>query len=424
MKLETLALRGGYKPGNGDTHTMPIYQSTTYEYTSADHMAHLFDQPTEGHIYSRISNPTVGFVEEKIAAMEGGVGAMMTTSGQAASLLSVLNIAKAGDHILCTAGVYGGTVNLFGVTLKRFGIDCTFVSPDATAEELEAAVRPNTRLVFSETLTNPTLVVCDIEKYANFAHKHNIPLIVDNTFATPVNCRPFEWGADIVTHSTTKYMDGHGTAVGGAIVDGGRFDWMAHADKFPGLCTPDESYHGITYAERFGKEGAFITKCTAQLMRDLGAIQSPQHAFYLNLGLESLHVRMARHCENGQAVAEYLSAHPKVERVIYCGLPGDPYHALAQKYLPNGSCGVVSFELKGGRAAASAFMKALKLAAIETHVADARTCCLNPASSTHRQMNDEQLRAAGVPAGLVRMSCGLESREDLIADISQALDAI
>ena len=424
MKLETLALRGGYKPGNGDTHTMPIYQSTTYEYTSADHMAHLFDQPTEGHIYSRISNPTVGFVEEKIAAMEGGVGAMMTTSGQAASLLSVLNIAKAGDHILCTAGVYGGTVNLFGVTLKRFGIDCTFVSPDATAEELEAAVRPNTRLVFSETLTNPTLVVCDIEKYANFAHKYNIPLIVDNTFATPMLCRPFEFGADIVTHSTTKYMDGHGAVLGGAIVDSGKFDWMAHADKFPGLCTPDESYHGITYAERFGKEGAFITKATAQLMRDFGSMQSPMNAYMLNLGLESLHVRMQRHCANGMAVAKFLEAHPKVAYVNYCGLESSPYHALAEKYLPNGSCGVVSFGLAGGRQAASTFMKELKLAAIETHVADARTCCLNPASSTHRQMNDEQLAAAGVPAELVRMSCGLESSEDLIADIAQALDKI
>ena len=424
MELETLALRAGYKPGNGETHTMPIYQSTTYEYTSADHMAHLFDQPTEGHIYSRISNPTVGFVEEKIAALEGGVGALMTTSGQAASLLSVLNICKAGDHILCTAGVYGGTVNLFGVTLKRFGIDCTFVSPDATMEELNAAVRENTRLVFSETLTNPTLVVCDIEKFAGFAHSHGIPLIVDNTFATPMLCRPFDFGADIVTHSTTKYMDGHGAVLGGAIVDGGKFDWMAHAEKFPGLCTPDDSYHGITYAERFGKEGAFITKATAQLMRDFGCVQSPINAYMLNLGLESLHVRMARHCENGQAVAEFLASHPKIAYVNYCGLPGDKYHAVAEKYLPNGSCGVVSFGVKGGREAAAAFMGHLKIAAIETHVADARTCCLNPASSTHRQMNDEQLKAAGVPAELVRMSCGLEDKNDLIHDIAQALDQI
>lgn len=424
MKLETLALRGGYKPGNGDTHTMPIYQSTTYEYTSADHMAHLFDQPTEGHIYSRISNPTVGFVEEKIAAMEGGVGAMMTTSGQAASLLSVLNIAKAGDHILCTAGVYGGTVNLFGVTLKRFGIDCTFVSPDATAEELEAAVRPNTRLVFSETLTNPTLVVCDIEKYANFAHKHNIPLIVDNTFATPMLCRPFEFGADIVTHSTTKYMDGHAAYLGGAIVDAGKFDWMAHADKFPGLTTPDESYHGVTYAEKFGLEGAFITKATAQLMRDLGPMQNPQAAFFLNSSLESLHVRMPQHCKNGLAMAEFLKSHPKIRFVSYPGLEGDKYYDLAKKYMPNGTCGVVSFGFTGGRAAAEQFMKSLKLAQIATHVADARTCCLHPANATHRQMNDAELEACGISPDMVRLSCGLEATDDLIADVAQALDTI
>lgn len=424
MKLETLALRGGYKPGNGDTHTMPIYQSTTYEYTSADHMAHLFDQPTEGHIYSRISNPTVGFVEEKIAAMEGGVGAMMTTSGQAASLLSVLNIAKAGDHILCTAGVYGGTVNLFGVTLKRFGIDCTFVSPDATAEELEAAVRPNTRLVFSETLTNPTLVVCDIEKYANFAHKHNIPLIVDNTFATPMLCRPFEFGADIVTHSTTKYMDGHGCAVGGCIVDSGNFDWTAHAEKFPGLTTPDESYHGLVYTERFGLAGAFITKATAQLMRDLGSTQSPQSAFLLNLGLESLHLRMTQHCANALALAQFLEKHPAVSWVRYPGLASDPEHERALKYLPHGSCGVISFGLKAGRQAAQDFMQKLTIAAIETHVADARSCCLHPASTTHRQLSDEELAACGIAPELVRLSCGIESVEDLIADVAQALDAI
>ena len=424
MKLETLALRGGYKPGNGDTHTMPIYQSTTYEYTSADHMAHLFDQPTEGHIYSRISNPTVGFVEEKIAAMEGGVGAMMTTSGQAASLLSVLNIAKAGDHILCTAGVYGGTVNLFGVTLKRFGIDCTFVSPDATAEELEAAVRPNTRLVFSETLTNPTLVVCDIEKYANFAHKHNIPLIVDNTFATPMLCRPFEFGADIVTHSTTKYMDGHGCAVGGCIVDSGNFDWTAHAEKFPGLTTPDESYHGLVYTERFGLAGAFITKATAQLMRDLGSTQSPQSAFLLNLGLESLHLRMTQHCANALALAQFLEKHPAVSWVRYPGLASDPEHERALKYLPHGSCGVISFGLKAGRQAAQDFMQRLAIAAIETHVADARSCCLHPASTTHRQLSDDELAACGIAPELVRFSCGIESAADLIADVAQALDAI
>ena len=424
QRIETICVQGGYTPGNGEPRQIPIIQSTTFKYATSEDMGKLFDLEASGYFYTRLQNPTNDHVAAKIAALEGGTAAMLTSSGQAANFFALFNIAACGDHIVASSSIYGGTFNLISVTMAKMGITCTFVAPDCTAEELDAAFRPNTRAVFGETIANPALTVLDIEKFAAAAHAHGVPLIVDNTFATPVNCRPFEWGADIVTHSTTKYMDGHGTAVGGAIVDGGRFDWMAHADKFPGLCTPDESYHGITYAERFGKEGAFITKCTAQLMRDLGAIQSPQHAFYLNLGLESLHVRMARHCENGQAVAEYLSAHPKVERVIYCGLPGDPYHALAQKYLPNGSCGVVSFELKDGRAAASAFMKALKLAAIETHVADARTCCLNPASSTHRQMNDEQLRAAGVPAGLVRMSCGLESREDLIADISQALDAI
>ena len=424
QRIETICVQGGYTPGNGEPRQIPIIQSTTFKYATSEDMGKLFDLEASGYFYTRLQNPTNDHVAAKIAALEGGTAAMLTSSGQAANFFALFNIATCGDHIVASSSIYGGTFNLISVTMAKMGITCTFVAPDCTAEELDAAFRPNTRAVFGETIANPALTVLDIEKFAAAAHAHGVPLIVDNTFATPVNCRPFEWGADIVTHSTTKYMDGHGTAVGGAIVDGGRFDWMAHADKFPGLCTPDESYHGITYAERFGKEGAFITKCTAQLMRDLGAIQSPQHAFYLNLGLESLHVRMARHCENGQAVAEYLSAHPKVERVIYCGLPGDPYHALAQKYLPNGSCGVVSFELKGGRAAASAFMKAPKLAAIETHVADARTCCLNPASSTHRQMNDEQLRAAGVPAGLVRMSCGLESREDLIADISQALDAI
>ncbi len=424
QRIETICVQGGYTPGNGEPRQIPIIQSTTFKYATSEDMGKLFDLEASGYFYTRLQNPTNDHVAAKIAALEGGTAAMLTSSGQAANFFALFNLATCGDHIVASSSIYGGTFNLISVTMAKMGITCTFVAPDCTVEELDAAFRPNTRAVFGETIANPALTVLDIEKFAAAAHAHGVPLIVDNTFATPVNCRPFEWGADIVTHSTTKYMDGHGTAVGGAIVDGGRFDWMAHADKFPGLCTPDESYHGITYAERFGKEGAFITKCTAQLMRDLGAIQSPQHAFYLNLGLESLHVRMARHCENGQAVAEYLSAHPKVERVIYCGLPGDPYHALAQKYLPNGSCGVVSIEIKGGLASASAFMKALKLAAIETHEADARTCCLNPASSTHRQMNDEQLRAAGVPAGLVRMSCGLESREDLIADISQALDAI
>ena len=360
----------------------------------------------------------------KICALEGGTAAMLTSSGQAANFFALFNIATCGDHIVASSSIYGGTFNLIDVTMRKMGVEATFVAPDCTEEELNAAFRPNTKAVFGETIANPALTVLDIEKFARAAHSHGVPLIVDNTFATPVGCRPFEWGADIVTHSTTKYMDGHGAAVGGAIVDSGKFDWMAHADKFPGLCTPDDSYHGITYAEKFGKEGAFITKCTAQLMRDFGSTPSPQSAFYLNLGLESLHVRMARHCENGQAVAEFLAAHPKVETVHYCGLPGDPYHEVAKKYLPNGSCGVVSFELKGGRPAAEVFMGRLKLAAIETHVADARTCCLNPATSTHRQMTEEQLIAAGVPAGLVRMSCGLESKEDLIEDIKQALEAI
>ena len=355
--------------------------------------------------------------------LEGRTAAMLTSSGQAANFFALFNIAGCGDHIVASSTIYGGTFNLISVTMKKMGIDVTFVSPDCTDAELDAAFKPNTKAVFGETIANPALTVLDIEQFARAAHAHGVPLIIDNTFATPVNCRPFEWGADIVTHSTTKYMDGHGTAVGGAIVDGGRFDWMAHAEKFPGLCTPDDSYHGITYAEKFGMGGAFITKCTSQLMRDFGSIQSPQNAFYLNLGLESLHVRMARHCENGQAVAEFLHAHPKVAAVNYCGLPDSPYHARALKYLPKGSCGVVSFELQGGREAASRFMRALRVAAIETHVADARTCCLNPASSTHRQMTDEQLVAAGVPAGLIRISCGLEDKEDLIADIAQALEA-
>ena len=386
-------------------------------------MGKLFDLEASGYFYTRLQNPTNDYVAAKIAQLEGGTAAMLTSSGQAANFYALFNICSCGDHIVSSSTIYGGTFNLISVTMKRMGIDVTFVSPDATEEELNAAFQDNTKAVFGETIANPALTVLDIEKFAGCAHAHGVPLIIDNTFATPVNCRPFEWGADIVTHSTTKYMDGHGAAVGGAIVDSGRFDWMAHADKYPGLCTPDDSYHGITYAEKFGKEGAFITKCTAQLMRDLGSIQSPQNAFILNLGLESLHVRMQRHCENGQAVAEFLSEHPKVAYVNYCGLPGDKYYPLAQKYLPKGSCGVVSFGLKGGREAASSFMKNLKIAAIETHVADARTCCLNPASSTHRQMTDEQLREAGVPAELIRISCGIEDKEDLIADIAQALEA-
>ena len=423
-RVETKCVQGGYTPGNGEPRQIPIVQSTTFKYATSEEMGKLFDLEANGYFYSRLQNPTCDYVAAKICELEGGTAAMLTSSGQAANFFALFNICSCGDHIVSSSSIYGGTFNLISVTMAKMGIEVTFVSPDCTDEELEAAFRPNTKAVFGETIANPALTVLDIEKFARAAHAHGVPLIVDNTFATPVNCRPFEWGADIVTHSTTKYMDGHGVAVGGAIVDSGRFDWMAHADKFPGLCTPDDSYHGITYAEKFGREGAFITKCTAQLMRDFGAIQSPQNAFYLNLGLESLHVRMARHCENGQAVAEFLAQHPKVASVIYCGLPGDKYHLLAEKYLPHGSCGVVSFELKGGREAASTFMKHLKLAAIETHVADARTCCLNPASSTHRQMTDEQLVAAGIPAGLVRMSCGLENKQDLIDDIAQALEQV
>ena len=422
MKIDSICVQGGYTPGNGEPRQVPIVQSTTFKYDTSEEMGKLFDLEASGYFYTRLQNPTNDYVAAKIAQLEGGTAAMLTSSGQAANFYALFNICSCGDHIVSSSTIYGGTFNLISVTMKRMGIDVTFVSPDATEEELNAAFQDNTKAVFGETIANPALTVLDIEKFAGCAHAHGVPLIIDNTFATPVNCRPFEWGADIVTHSTTKYMDGH-AAVGGAIVDSGRFDWMAHADKYPGLCTPDDSYHGITYAEKFGKEGAFITKCTAQLMRDLGSIQSPQNAFILNLGLESLHVRMQRHCENGQAVAEFLSAHPKVAYVNYCGLPGDKYYPLAQKYLPKGSCGVVSFGLKGGREAASSFMKNLKIAAIETHVADARTCCLNPASSTHRQMTDEQLREAGVPAELIRISCGIEDKEDLIADIAQALEA-
>ena len=420
--IGTKCVQGGYTPGNGEPRQIPIIQSTTFKYESSAEMGKLFDLEASGYFYTRLQNPTNDAVAAKIAALEGGTAAMLTSSGQAANFYAVFNIASCGDHVVSSSSIYGGSFNLFSVTMKRMGIEFTFVSPDCTDEELNAAFRPNTKAVFGETIANPALTVLDIERFAKAAHAHGVPLIVDNTFPTPINCRPFEWGADIVTHSTTKYMDGHGAAVGGCIVDSGHFDWMAHADKFPGLCTPDESYHGITYAEKFGKEGAFITKCTSQLMRDFGSIQSPQNAFILNLGLESLHVRVKRHCENAQAVAEFLQSHPKIAYVNYCGLRGDAYYSLAQKYLPNGSCGVVSFGLKGGREAASTFMKSLRMAAIETHVADARTCCLNPASSTHRQMNDEQLAAAGVPAELVRMSCGIEDKDDLIADIAQALE--
>lgn len=422
MNINSICVQGGYTPGNGEPRQIPIVQSTTFKYDTSEDMGRLFDLEASGYFYTRLQNPTNDYVAAKIAELEGGTAAMLTSSGQAANFFALFNICGCGDHIVSSSTIYGGTFNLIDVTMKRMGIEVTFVSPDASEEELNAAFRPNTKAMFGETIANPALTVLDIEKFAKCAHAHGVPLIVDNTFATPINCRPFEWGADIVTHSTTKYMDGHGAAVGGAIVDSGKFDWMAHADKYPGLCTPDDSYHGVTYAEKFGNAGAFITKCTTQLMRDFGCIQSPQNAFILNLGLESLHVRMARHCENGQAVAEFLASHPKVAYVNYCGLPDNEYHELAMKYLPNGSCGVVSFGLKGGREAASTFMKNLKMAAIETHVADARTCCLNPASSTHRQMTDEQLAAAGVPAELVRMSCGIEDKEDLIADIAQALD--
>lgn len=423
-RIETRCVQGGYTPGNGESRQIPIIQSTTFKYATSEAMGRLFDLEDSGYFYTRLQNPTNDTVAAKIAELEGGTAAMLTSSGQAANFFALFNICECGSHIVASSSIYGGTFNLISVTMVKMGIEVTFVSPDCTDEELNAAFKENTRAVFGESIANPALTVFDIEKFAKAAHAHGVPLIVDNTFPTPVNCRPIKWGADIVTHSTTKYMDGHGAAVGGAIVDSGNFDWMAHADKFPGLCTPDESYHGITYAEKFGKEGAFITKCTAQLMRDLGSIQAPQHAFILNLGLESLHVRMARHVENGLAVAEFLESRNEVAKVSYPGLKSDPYYELSKKYMPKGGCGVVSFELKGGRAAAEAFMKELKLAAIETHVADARTCCLNPATSTHRQMTDEQLEEAGIPAGLIRISCGLEAKEDLIEDLRQAFDAV
>ena len=422
--IETTCVQGGYHPGNGEPRQIPIIQSTTFKYNTSADMGKLFDLEASGYFYTRLQNPTNDSVAAKICELEGGTAAMLTSSGQAANFYAVFNIANCGDHVVSLSAIYGGTFNLFSVTMKKMGIDFTFLSPDCTNEELEAAFRPNTKAVFGETIANPALRVLDIERFAKAAHKHGVPLIVDNTFATPVNCRPFEWGADIVTHSTTKYMDGHGAGVGGCIVDSGKFDWTKYPDRFPGLCTPDESYHGVVYTERFGLGGAFITKATAQLMRDFGSIQSPQNAFLLNLGLESLHVRMARHCENGQAVAEYLAGDDRISFVTYCGLPGDRDHALAEKYLPNGSCGVVSFGIKGGRAAAEKFMSKLKIAAIETHVADARTCCLHPASATHRQMSDAELVAAGVSPDLIRLSCGLENKEDLINDIKQALDAI
>ena len=424
MKNETKCIHAGYQPKNGESRMIPIIQSTTFKYDTSEDMGKLFDLEASGYFYTRLQNPTNDFVAGKICALEGGTAAMLTSSGQAANFFATFNIAGCGDHIVASSSIYGGTFNLFNVTMRKMGIDFTFVSPDASDEEIQAAFKPNTKAVFGETIANPAMTVLDIERWANIAHKNGVPLIIDNTFATPINCRPFEWGADIVTHSTTKYMDGHDATVGGVIVDSGKFDWMAHKDKFPGLCTPDESYHGITYATKFGKEGAFITKCTAQLMRDFGSIQAPMNAYFLNLGLESLAVRMPQHCKNGQAVAEFLENHPAVERVIYPGLKSNKYYKLAQKYLPNGICGVVSFELKGGRKAAETFMKKLRLAMIATHVADARTCVLHPASATHRQLTDQQLSECGISPSLVRFSCGIENTDDIIADLKQALEGI
>ncbi len=424
LHLETLCIQAGYTPGNGEPRQIPIIQSTTFKYGSSEEMGKLFDLEADGYFYSRLANPTCDAVAARIAALEGGSAAMLTSSGQAANFYAMFNIASCGDHIVSSSAIYGGSYNLLAVTMKRMGIEVTFVDPDCTEEELNAAFRPNTKLLFGETIANPALTVLDIEKFAKVAHQNGVPLIVDNTFTTPINCRPFEWGADIVTHSTTKYIDGHASTVGGCIVDSGKFDWTKYPDKFPGLCTPDESYHGVTYTERFGIGGAFITKCTVQLMRDLGSVQTPQNAYYLNLGLESLPLRMRQHCSTAEKIARFLHDHEKVAWVKYCGLKSDPYYALAQKYMPGGSCGVISFGLKGGRTAAETFMKHLKLGSIETHVADSRTCCLHPASSTHRQMSDAELDAAGVGADLIRLSCGLENAEDLIADLQQAIEKV
>ena len=421
--IETKCIQSGWKPKNGEPRVLPIYQSTTFKYDSSDQMGRLFDLEEEGYFYSRLSNPTNDYVAAKICDLEGGIGAMLTSSGQAANYFAVFNICEAGSHVIMSSSVYGGTFNLLTVTMEKMGIECSIIDPDAPVEELNALFRENTRCVMAETIANPALVVLDIEKFATAAHGHGVPLIVDNTFATPINCRPFEFGADIVTHSTTKYMEGHASTIGGVIVDSGNFDWMAHADKFPGLCTPDESYHGIVYAERFGKLG-YIQKATAQLMRDLGSIQSPQNAFLLNLGLESLHLRVPRHCENAQKVAEYLEQNEKIAWVNYPGLKSNKYYVLAQKYMPNGTCGVISFGLKAGRAATSDFMDKLQLAAIVTHVADARTCVLHPASHTHRQMSDEQLVEAGVAPDLIRFSVGIENVNDIIADLEQALATV
>ncbi|MBR1403550.1 MAG: O-acetylhomoserine aminocarboxypropyltransferase/cysteine synthase [Treponema sp.] len=424
MENATKCIHAGYSPKNGESRMIPIIQSTTFKYDTSEDMGKLFDLEASGYFYTRLQNPTNDMVAGKICALEGGSAAMLTSSGQAANFFAVFNIAQNGDHIVASSSIYGGTFNLFNVTMRKMGVDFTFISPDSTDEEIQAAFKPNTKAVFGETIANPALTVFDIERWARIAHKNGVPLIVDNTFATPINCRPFEWGADIVTHSTTKYMDGHDATVGGCIVDSGKFDWMAHSEKFPGLCTPDESYHGITYATKFGKEGAFITKCTAQLMRDFGSVPSPMNSYMLNLGLESLPVRMKQHCANGQAVAEFLAKHPNVKSVNYPGLKGNKYYDLAQKYMPNGTCGVVSFCIKGGRKAAETFMKHLRLAMIATHVADARTCVLHPASATHRQLTDEELVACGVAPDMVRFSCGIEATEDIIADLKQALDSI
>ncbi|HIT24604.1 MAG TPA: O-acetylhomoserine aminocarboxypropyltransferase/cysteine synthase [Candidatus Enterenecus avicola] len=424
MKFDTSCLHAGYRPGNGEPRNIPIIQSTTFRYETSEDMGKLFDLQASGYFYTRLQNPTSDAVAARLCELEGGSAAMLLSSGQAASFFSVFNIASAGDHVVSSATIYGGTYNLFAVTMKRMGIDFTFVDPDCSEEELQAAFRPNTKAVFGETIANPSLVVLDIEKFARAAHKNGVPLIVDNTFATPANCRPFEFGADIVTHSTTKYLDGHANAVGGAIVDSGNFNWAAHADKFPGLTTPDESYHGLVYTQAFGQGGAYITKCVVQLMRDLGATPAPMNSYLLGMGMETLPLRMAKHCANAQGMAEYLSNHEKVAWVRYVGLPGDPYYELGQKYLPHGSCGVVSFGVKGGRAAAERFMAGLKLASIATHVADAKTCVLHPASSTHRQMNDEELVAAGVSPDLIRLSVGIEDLDDLIADVEQALAGV
>ncbi len=424
MKTDTKVIHSGYKPGNGDPRMIPIIQSTTFKYDTSADMGKLFDLEASGYFYTRLQNPTNDMVAAKLADMEGGTAGMLTSSGQAANFYAVFNLANCGDHVVASSCIYGGTFNLFAVTMQKMGIEFTFVDPDCTDEELEAAFRPNTKAVFGESIANPALTVFDIERFAKAAHAHGVPLIVDNTFPTPINCQPIQWGADIVTHSTTKYLDGHDATVGGAIIDAGKFDWMAHKDKFPGLCTPDESYHGITYAEKFGKEGAFITKCTAQLMRDFGSIPSPMNAYLLNLGIESVAVRMERHVKNAQKVAEFLEAHDKIAWVEYPGLKSNKYYDLAQKYMPNGTCGVVSFGVKGGRSAAEEFMKHLQLAIIATHVADAHTCVLHPASSTHRQMTDEELLAAGVSADLVRLSVGIENVDDILADLTQALAAV